>query len=214
MKIFSQDKECFCKVCFCKISRNNFYSFMTKNLYLCDDCKDKISAKFTYFDVEGYRAMAIFNYDSELKQLIYQFKGCFDIELKDVFLERYSREIALIYKGFVVIPAPSYEEENKAREFNHVIEVFSRLNLPMNCCVKKVSPFKQAEHKSKDRSEISKHLEIFNGESLTNKKVLLVDDVYTTGSTIRAMINLIKPFKPKKIKILVISKTVLKPVDT
>ena len=40
-----------------------------------------------------------------------------------------------------------------------------------------------------------------------NKKVLIVDDVCTTGSTIKAMIKLLNSKKPKQIKVLVLSHT-------
>ena len=42
--------------------------------------------------------------------------------------------------------------------------------------------------------------------SLHQKKLLLIDDVMTTGATILRAIELIKPLMPKKIKILVLSK--------
>ena len=38
-----------------------------------------------------------------------------------------------------------------------------------------------------------------------NKKVLIVDDVLTTGSSIKASIELLKKYKPKKMKGLVVA---------
>ena len=46
-----------------------------------------------------------------------------------------------------------------------------------------------------------------NIEMVKNKKVLLVDDIHTTGSTIQACIDLIQPGHPKDIKVLVVAKT-------
>ena len=214
MKTMTTRERPICKICFKPISDYTFYNFVTKEVCLCDNCLSKMSAKFHYFKVNGYNAMAIFDYDDNIKEFIYQFKGCFDIELNKIFLERYLHEIRLLYTGYTIIPAPSFEEEDRIREFNHVDEIFSKLGLEVIKCIKKNSPFKQASHNSNERSEISKHLELIGDIDLYSKKVLLVDDVYTTGSTMKAMIKLIEPLKPKKIKILVISKTILKPKDT
>ena len=59
----------------------------------------------------------------------------------------------------------------------------------------------------KARRDISKYMELIDRPDLFNKKILLVDDVYTTGSTMKAAIDLVKQLHPKKIKVLVISKT-------
>lgn len=69
---------------------------------------------------------------------------------------------------------------------------------------------RQVDLTKEERQNIKKYLRIENGEKLTNKKVLLVDDVFTTGATMKAMIELIKPFNPKKIKVLVMAKTTIK----
>ncbi len=88
--------------------------------------------------------------------------------------------------------------------------MFSLLNLDMCCCIHKTSDVKQSDCSAKQRQEIGKHLAIDENVHLKNKKVLIVDDVFTTGSTVRAMIKLILRCKPKKIEVLVMSKT--KPV--
>ena len=46
------------------------------------------------------------------------------------------------------------------------------------------------------------------------KKVLVVDDVFTTGSSVRAVIDLIKQGKPKKIAVLVVAKNAEKTTYT
>lgn len=153
------------------------------------------------------KALSIFDYDDLIKEKLYQFKGCSDYELKTVFLEYFANYLKLKYHGFVLVPAPSYITSDDKRGFNHVVEMFSLLNLDMCCCIHKINDVKQSDCSAKEREEISKHLKIDENVSLKNKKVLIVDDVYTTGSTVKAMINLLKRCNPKKIKVLVMSKT-------
>ena len=106
-----------------------------------------------------------------------------------------------------MIPAPSSKQSDQERGFNHVDEMFSILNLKVVKCIHKTAQVKQADLTTKERQQISKHL-VIDDVDLTNKKVLLVDDVFTTGSTIKAMIKLAKNKGAKKIKVLVMSKTI------
>jgi predicted amidophosphoribosyltransferase len=46
--------------------------------------------------------------------------------------------------------------------------------------------------------------------SLRGKSILLVDDVVTSGETIKAALALLRPLNPKKINVLVMAKTSLK----
>ena len=151
--------------------------------------------------------MNLYNYDDQIKEKLYQFKGCFDIELGKVFLEYYLMYLRIKYFGYILVPAPSYKTSDEERGFNHVVEIFSSLKMKMCRCIHKINDIKQSDLSAKERQNIGKNLIIKNGEELTNKKVLIVDDVFTTGSTIKAMINLTEKYKPKKIKILVLSKT-------
>lgn len=127
--------------------------------------------------------------------------------MKDVFLNLFIKELRVIFKNYKIIPVPSYKLDDEKRGFNHVNEVFKMLNLEMLQIIEKTEHFKQAENNAKKRKEIGKYLRLNTQESLAKTRVLIVDDIYTTGSTIRATINLVEKLKPKEIRILVLAKT-------
>lgn len=105
-----------------------------------------------------------------------------------------------------MVPAPSFIEADQERGFNHVEEIFGTLKLEMEKCIHKTKKIKQADLTKEEREKISEFLVIDNVD-FSGKKVLIVDDVFTTGSTAKSMINLIKQKNPKKIEVLVMSKT-------
>ena len=84
--------------------------------------------------------------------------------------------------------------------------MFKPLNLPIKQCIHKTKDIKQSDLSSSEREKIRDYL-VIDHIDFSKKKVLIVDDVYTTGSTVKAMIDLIKTKNPKKIKVLVMSKT-------
>ena len=123
-----------------------------------------------------------------------------------MFLDRWKFILRLIYKGYLLVPVPSYFESDNKRGFNHVEEIFSSLKLISNKCLKKTKDIKQANLSKKQREKIDKVLIIENGEILKGKKVLIVDDIYTTGSTLNACINLVRKYYPKVLKCLILCK--------
>ena len=197
----------YCKICFKEIRINDFSRLFDGDICICAKCQAEFEPRFISFDVNGYKALAIYEYTAYIKNLIYLYKGCFDYELKEVFLNLYYKEIKMRFSGFKIIPIPSYIEDDKKRGFNHVAEAFKNLGLDVLPIIEKTAHFKQAEHKAKKRSEISKYLTIKEPVSLKNKRVLLVDDIYTTGSTMKAAINLVEKLNPKEIRVLVLAKT-------
>ena len=185
----------------------DFARLFDGDICICPKCQNEFEPKFTSFNVNGYKATAIFEYTPYVKELIYKYKGCFDYELKDVFLNLYYKEIRMRYSTYKIIPIPSYAEDDKVRGFNHVVEMFKKLGLEPLPIIEKTAHFKQAENKAKKRSEINKYLVIKKLIDLSNIKVLIVDDIYTTGSTMRAAINLVEKLNPKQIRVLVFAKT-------
>ena len=199
-----------CKICFNEIKDASFYSFFSCNNIMCEECFSKFKPIFKTFKIDGITGLAIYEYNAMMKDLIFKFKGCYDIELKDVFLSRYLWFLKIRFKGYYLVPVPSYIDEDLKRGFNHVVETFSRLDLPMLNIIKKAKKHKQAKSKKKERINAQKNFEILDVNVVNGKKILIVDDVYSTGSSVSAAIKLIRKGKPKRIDVLVVAKNILK----
>lgn len=196
-----------CLICFKKVNITDLCRFFNGKIPICQACQTEMEPKFIKFRVDNHKATFLYDYNPFIRKLIYQYKGCYDYELHQVFLDRYAKEIKLRYFDRVIIPIPSYQNEDEQRGFNHVIETFKSIGLNMLNILEKTEKHKQALSSFKQRKEVYKYLELKSYPDLSKKKVLIVDDVYTTGSTMKSAIHLIEKLNPKKIDVLVVAKT-------
>ena len=196
-----------CLICFKKVNITDFCRLFNGKIPICQACQTEMEPKFIKFHVDNYKATSLYNYNPFIRKLIYQYKGCYDYELHQVFLDRYAKEIKFRYFDRVIIPIPSYQNEDEQRGFNHVVETFKSIGLNMLNILEKTEKHKQALSSFKQRKEVYKYLELKSYPDLSKKKVLIVDDVYTTGSTMKSAIHLIEKLNPKKIDVLVVAKT-------
>ena len=196
-----------CKICFKEIKTDDFCRLFDDNICLCTACQKLLEPKFIFFNVDGYKSASLYEYSEFIKKQIYVYKGCFDYEIKDIFLNLFIKELKIYYQGYKIIPIPSYKQDDEIRGFNHVLEVFKQMGLDIYPVVEKTEHFKQAEKNSKERQSIKKYLRLNSTNSLAKDRVLIVDDIYTTGATMRATIKLIEKLNPKEIRVLVLAKT-------
>lgn len=158
------------------------------------------------FEIKNVKAVCIYNYDDVFANLLYRFKGCFDYELKDAFISRQKSYLKIKYLNYVLIPVPSWKEDDETRGFNHIEEIFKSLKLPIIKCLRKKEKFKQSGLTKQERKKIKQKIEVIDGTLLKDKNILIVDDVMTTGSTISAVIELLAQYQPKNIKVLVLAR--------
>ena len=185
---------------------------LNEKIPICHTCQNEMRPKFIKFKTDGHNATSIYDYNHFIKKLIYQYKGCYDYELNKAFISMFAKEIKFRYLNYVVIPVPSYKKEDEERGFNHVVEIYKNLGLTMLEILEKTEKHKQATSTVNSRHNAYKYLALNSRPDLRKKKVLLVDDVYTTGSTMKSAINLVEKLNPKRIEVLVIAKT--KPKQT
>ena len=170
----------------------------------CRDCQ-----KSRLFD-EG---IGIFPYSSILQESLFKLKygkrqeyGSFYGQIAAV----YSRELIKKWKIEVLIPIPLHQKRIEKRGYNQaelIAEALGRsLQLPVDSCLikRKVNTRPQKELDYKERKRNMK-----GAFSLSKKNpyhcVLLVDDIYTTGTTMEAAAKLLKDSGTERVFFLTIA---------
>ncbi len=147
-------------------------------------------------------------YTKEMRQSIYRFKYDNKREYADFYVE----EVVRLYGGWIkrlgvdaIIPIPLHKRKYKIRGFNQaqvLAEGIGRkLNIPVfNHVVGRVkSTTAQKELNDKERQKNVKNaFKIMNNEVQLNK-ILLVDDIYTTGSTMDAVAEVFRGYGVKEV---------------
>ena len=145
-----------------------------------------------------------YDYNSSFRTLLLQYKECYDEALYDAFLYKIDNYINLRYFNYQLLLAPSSKRKKEKRGFDHLEKMFENVSLKRVEGLKIVKDINQQGKGLFQRSQMEDNY-IYEGPYLN--KVLIVDDVSTTGSTIRGIYKAIKPYS-KKIKILVLAKTI------
>ena len=147
-----------------------------------------------------------------VKKLIHQFKY-------QPYLKELSKNLAsLIIKHFqlldnkpnfyrfILIPIPLEKKRLKQRGFNQAEEIakelsyFLKIPLITNCLLKIKATLPQVELSEKEREKNIKGVFLVkNIEKIENQKILLIDDVYTTGSTMEEAARVLKEAGAKEV---------------
>lgn len=200
----------FCKVCFKPIAEDSFLSTFLGEESLCPHCYAEMKPEWFHWKEGKVPCLALYFYNATIRSMLYQFKGCGDYELKDAFFAYPKYVLRSQFQGFYLVPAPSSRSHNEKRGFNQVKAMCECLELPFLDCLEKTVEAKQSDLSVEERKKIGKYLSYYGPASLSNKKILLVDDVFTTGSTARGCLKLLSAHHPQKLAFLTMAKTLPK----
>ena len=145
---------------------------------------------------------------------IYDFK----YKNKRVYGEIYGREMAEQFNDLirmweidVLIPVPLHRKRQRKRGYNQAEiiarELGKRLGIPvdMSVIIRERETTPQKELGQKNRRKNLKKAFCLTGKRLIGKNILLIDDIYTTGSTIDAVAEVLMKTGCEKIYFLTIS---------
>jgi len=185
--------------------------------YLCSDCQStlEVSSSHTEYQTEEIKDLYFaLPYQNQLiKNLIKLFKyQPFVKELSQPLSSLIITHFQLIEKspadlaGYILMPVPLEKKKLKWRGFNQAEELAKELNsflkIPLinEVLIKTKETLPQAELSGKEREENIKGVfSCRNKEKISGKKILLVDDIYTTGSTMKEAARVAKAAGAKEI---------------
>lgn len=213
-----------CGICG-KINKNYICNNCYKNMYVkfkgqCqkivgvgfhpDPCIN--SYKNRYFNKHIY----LFKYNGIIREKIIEYKFRDKAYLKDFFTQIIikNKKICRFFKNYdIIIPIPIHKKRLRQRGYNQTEllarEIVKKLELKTlkNALIKYKNTKPQSELNKQERMEnVIGVYKVINNEQIFNKKILLIDDVYTTGSTTNECAKVLKEAGASIIDIFTIAK--------
>ena len=180
-----------CLCCDQDIKKISLYSFIFKEDRLCINCRNRMTKNHKRIKIDELEIESFYDYNSLFKSLIIQYKECYDELLSEVFLYGIKEYINIKYRDYKIIYMPSSKEKLNKRGFNHLKLIFEELDLKVVDGLKYKEELIQQGKNMSERVKMKDNF-IYEGDRLD--KVLIVDDVLTTGSSIVGAYRALKPY--------------------
>ncbi|MFZ5968982.1 MAG: ComF family protein [Bacillota bacterium] len=172
-------------------------------LYLPDQCHDCIRSSY-HFD----RGLSCVLYDENMKKLIYRFKYGGDrylsYSLAQIMTDQLKKAGWTDIDG--IIPVPLHRKKEKIRGFNQaklLAQYISKFTgIPVyHKVLKRVKETQSQSALSRDerKDNLKNAFQLIEPAAIYNKRILLIDDIYTTGSTLNSCSKELRKGKPKEI---------------
>lgn len=186
--------------------------------------KEKLEENSLEMEKNFEELMYIFKYEGQIRELILDYKfneKSYMYKTFVNFLLKNKKIFENIKKYDKIIPVPISKKRYKERGYNQSLLIAKeismqisyetnnniKLELVNNCLIKTKNIIEQSKLNKEDRQHnIQGVYTLMNGSILTNKSILLIDDIYTTGSTVNECSRVLQQAKPNKIGVLVLAK--------
>ncbi|QZY54324.1 ComF family protein [Crassaminicella profunda] len=173
------------------------------DFYLSKECPDCIKTK--HYFTKGFSCV---EYNEHMKELVHKLKyknhRYIAYHMAEMMISQLKKHD--LNDIDYIVPVPLYKKKERKRGFNQSELLSKYIGKVMNWKVEKNNLIKIKDTKSQNqlnKDERKNNLEnaffVQAKEDFVDKNILLVDDVYTTGSTIDACSKEIRKAKPKEI---------------
>ncbi|MFJ8234663.1 ComF family protein [Ureibacillus sp. NPDC094379] len=179
-----------CLLCNGQLNEMITWKTLLTNVYpktICKDCEIKFEP---YPPTGEEEVMALYQYNGAMKDYLHRYKFMHDVVLAKVFRDQIHK--ALTKKDASIVPIPIHQVKLKERTFAHVDELLKVANINFEHFLDKITMETQGEKTREERISTPQIFKLkVSPDQIKGKNILLVDDIYTTGSTISHAKNLL-----------------------
>ncbi len=194
-----------------------------KNI-ICERCTRKLE-KLAKYKIEQHDAeidyfsyhIYLFDYTGVIRKLLLDFKFHDKAYLCEIFVKFLlkNEKIGRFLKNYdIIIPVPIHKKRQKERGYNQSLLIArkwekeeTRISVEANVLLKVKHTKPQSTLSREERIENAKQVyEIQNAEKIKEKDIILLDDIYTTGSTVRECAKILKENGARSIVVVTIAK--------
>ena len=192
--------------------------------FLCKKCQKMLEAeakfKIDKVDNQEYffeNHLYIFKYEGIIRKLILNYKfneKSFLYKTFVNFLLKNEKFFKILKSYDTIIPVPVSSKRMNERGYNQseliaddIVKQITECECITDCLIKNKNIIEQSKLNKEQRQKNIQGVYILkNKEKLINKEILLIDDIYTTGSTANECCKVLQKAKPKKIDVFTIAK--------
>jgi competence protein ComFC len=144
-------------------------------------------------DWRGYleKNESLYNYNDFIKEVIARYKYRGDYALSKVFAASLQAKLLEVDQDLLV-PIPLSEERLYERGFNQAEALIREIGFTPANVLTRVHTEKQSKKSRNERIHLPQVFQMNADCSFLNKKIVLIDDIYTTGSTLRHAAKVLK----------------------
>lgn len=189
--------------------------------YICNECEKIVNLeainKIDSYNKNYNRHLYIFKYEGIIREKIIDYKFNNKVYLYRTFTEavlKNEENIKFIEQYDFLIPVPIHKERKKVRGYNQseliariLADEIGKIKLQVDILKKDKNIVAQSTLDKKQRSENIKGVyKVINKQKIIDRKILLLDDIYTTGSTANECSKVLKEAGCTEVGIITIAK--------
>ena len=170
----------------------SFHEVFLEDDVLCSTCRKTLKRVDRWIQVDKIRIYAYYEFDDAMSTIFHRYKEAHDQALGKIFLHP-MRKFDRLHQNKTVICVPSSEAKIEERGFITLKKILEGNKLQHIDVLRKDSSQKQSLRSAKQRMQVKGEISLHNQLLAEDKDLILFDDIVTTGSTMRACYDLLKP---------------------